>query len=344
MPHRQSRIDAAKVVASHLIVLHHFTVYGPLADALDAAAPRLTDWFFEYARMAVQVFLVIGGYLAAGSLAPHGYLSRPSPWRSIVQRYFRLALPFGAAILLVVACSAFTRLWLQAEFIPAAPGVMQLLGHFGLFHGVMGIEPLSIGIWYVAIDFQLFALFAVLLWAGARTARWWVALGMLASLFFFNLQSDGDNWAPYFFASYAMGAIAWWAGHSRHAPTILTAMAVVVIAALAWDFRLRTALALVVAIGLGIARWRLAKDASTRVPSRAWSTTLVRRLARSSYALFLTHFAIVMLASAAWVRLGWKFYGSAALVTMCAWGACVLLALVFERYVERPLSAVRIFK
>lgn len=74
MSRRQTHIDAAKVLASHLIVLHHFTVYGPLAVALDAVAPRLTDWFFDYARMAVQVFLVIGGYLAAGTLAPHGYL------------------------------------------------------------------------------------------------------------------------------------------------------------------------------------------------------------------------------------------------------------------------------
>jgi hypothetical protein len=56
MPRRLIHIDAAKVVASNLIVLHHFTVYGPLAVALDVAAPRLTDFFFEYARMAVQVF------------------------------------------------------------------------------------------------------------------------------------------------------------------------------------------------------------------------------------------------------------------------------------------------
>lgn len=27
-------------------------------------------WLYDYARMAVQVFLVLGGYLAAASLAP----------------------------------------------------------------------------------------------------------------------------------------------------------------------------------------------------------------------------------------------------------------------------------
>lgn len=109
MSRRQIHIDAAKLLASHIIVLHHFTVYGPLADALERALPTLTDWFFEYARMAVQVFLVIGGYLAAGTLAPYGKSSRKAPWRNVAQRYVRLVLPFGVALLLVTACSALAR-------------------------------------------------------------------------------------------------------------------------------------------------------------------------------------------------------------------------------------------
>lgn len=86
MHRRLLHIDVAKVLASHLIVLHHFTVYGPLADALDLALPRVTDWFFEYAR-----------------------------------RFVRLILPLGAALLLTMACSAVARAWVQAEFVPTAP-------------------------------------------------------------------------------------------------------------------------------------------------------------------------------------------------------------------------------
>ena len=67
-PGRQTHIDALKLNAAQLIVLHHFVAYGPLADALSDAAPALTDWFFEYARMAVQVFLVLGGYPAGARL------------------------------------------------------------------------------------------------------------------------------------------------------------------------------------------------------------------------------------------------------------------------------------
>ena len=38
----QTHLDALKVVASQLIVLHHFAAYGPLADAMSDAVPRVT--------------------------------------------------------------------------------------------------------------------------------------------------------------------------------------------------------------------------------------------------------------------------------------------------------------
>ena len=341
MPRRLIYIDAAKVVASNLIVLHHFTAYGPLADALDLAAPLLTDWFFEYARMAVQVFLVIGGYFAASSLAPHGYSQRSQPLRSVGKRFVRLVLPLCAALLVTIASSALTRQWLQADFVPAAPGWLQLLSHATLTYGVAGVEPLSVGIWYVAIDFQLFALMSILLWGGRTQAQWLVALAGLASLFFFNLQADGDNWAPYFFGSYALGAFAWWVGHSRHPGRALLVLAIVGAAALVWDFRERIALAWVVAMVLGVARSRLPTERLTTIHKtrlRAW----IRKGARSSYALFLTHFSVWMLANALWAHLGWVSISALVGVTFGAWATCLLVAVVFERYVERPLATVRV--
>jgi hypothetical protein len=43
-----------------------------MSDVAHPVMPDLLDWLYEYARMAVQIFLVIGGFLAAASLAPHG--------------------------------------------------------------------------------------------------------------------------------------------------------------------------------------------------------------------------------------------------------------------------------
>ena len=43
-----------------------------MSDIAQPLAPDLMAWLYDYARMAVQIFLVLGGYLAAASLAPEG--------------------------------------------------------------------------------------------------------------------------------------------------------------------------------------------------------------------------------------------------------------------------------
>ena len=72
-------IDAFKAIASQLIVLHHLSAYGPLSATVQQAAPGLIGWFYDYARMAVQVFLVIAGFLAVRGLSPGGQALAGSP-------------------------------------------------------------------------------------------------------------------------------------------------------------------------------------------------------------------------------------------------------------------------
>jgi peptidoglycan/LPS O-acetylase OafA/YrhL len=64
---RDARIDLLKLLCAQCIVLHHFSAYGPLSDGLELAMPQLSALLFDYGRMAVQVFLVVGGFLAVAS-------------------------------------------------------------------------------------------------------------------------------------------------------------------------------------------------------------------------------------------------------------------------------------
>jgi peptidoglycan/LPS O-acetylase OafA/YrhL len=337
---RQTHLDALKLLASQLIVLHHFATYGPLADALGEAAPALTDWFYDYARMAVQVFLVLGGYLAVRSLAPIGQIRvGAAPWRSIFQRYQRLILPLLAALLLAVACAALTRRWISDDFIPGAPGWGQALAHAALLNGVLGLDSLSAGVWYVAIDFQLFALVTLLLWLG-RSPHWRQALLlglMLASLFFFNRDEDWDNWALYFFGAYGMGAAAFWAGNARRPGWLLGLLAGVGLLALAFDFRERIALALSVAVLLGLFQWRH-NAGLARVALPAWLVQAIGLLGQTSYALFLVHFSVLMIGNALFGRLGLDGSWLTWLSLLGCWAGCLGLAVGFERWVETPLG------
>lgn len=336
---RRTHIDALKCIGSQLIVLHHFSAYGPLADAASLAAPALMGWLYDYARMAVQIFLVLGGYLAMQGLLPAMRHDAPHLGRAVLLRYLRLALPFCVAILLAVASAAVARHWLNADFIPAAPGWGQALAHLFLLHDVVDAEALSAGVWYVAIDLQLYALLALLLWLGQRGARpapalWLVAGLMLASLLHFNRDAGWDDWAPYFFGSYALGALAWWAARSPQPLRWLGLLAAVGVLALVIDWRTRIALALGVALLLGVMHWRGHTGRSLPVIV----VEPLQALGRTSYALFLVHFPVLMLGNALHARLGSGQAGEAVAALVLSVLASVALAFVFERRIEAPLG------
>ncbi len=96
---RMPLLDAAKGVACAVIVGHHLSRYGPMpAGAYGARAWLFLDWLANEGRLAVQVFLVIAGFLAAASLAPDGMLRVERPVTRILQRYGRLVMPYLAAL------------------------------------------------------------------------------------------------------------------------------------------------------------------------------------------------------------------------------------------------------
>lgn len=330
-------LDGLKGLAAQVILLHHLASYGPLAQALRELAPQLSRHLFDYGRMAVQVFLVIAGFLAARGLSPEGQpLGRP-PWSLLGKRYLRLVVPFMCAVSLAVICAAVADRWLDDEMIPARAGVGQWLAHAALLHGVLGVDSLSAGVWYVAIDFQLFALMAWLLWLGR--ARWLgpllvLALG-LASLFHFNRYPLFDNWAIYFLGAYALGAAAWWAGEPRRLRLWLGAICCVGTAALLLDFRGRILVSLLLALLLAVARRRGGLNRWLDLPFLGW-------LGQVSYGVFLVHFPLLLLANALFAS--FEHLGGAAsfFALLAAWTVCILAGTLFHRHVESPEASRRI--
>ncbi|TXT41555.1 MAG: acyltransferase 3 [Comamonadaceae bacterium] len=335
---RQLRLDLLKLLCAQCIMLHHFSVYGPFAQALERSAPALSAWLFDYGRMAVQVFLVLGGYLAAASLQRLAS-ARPMRLGSVLwRRYLRLIGPLLAALLLVSAAAALVRPWLQDDFVPAAPSWAQVLSHLVLMQDVLGIEALSVGVWYVAIDFQLYALLALLIWLGTRVpavprlTQGLVVVLMGASLFYANLQPDWDVAALYFFGAYGLGVMAYQAQQMPHPKRLLLGLTLVVLLALVWAFRERLVLALFTLWLLGTLPAR----------SRTWPTGVQRwvgRLGGSSYGLFLTHFAVLLLVNALVAQWGELGAGATWLVLLASVLLCTGLGLAFTRFVEQPLAA-----
>jgi peptidoglycan/LPS O-acetylase OafA/YrhL len=64
---RSELIDLLKVGACFLIVWHHLALYSPMSDVVSEWFPAIEEFLFEHGLLAVQVFLVLGGYLNAKS-------------------------------------------------------------------------------------------------------------------------------------------------------------------------------------------------------------------------------------------------------------------------------------
>ncbi len=337
-------INLLKAVAAQLIVLHHLAFYGPMADHVRQLLPDLVDWLAGSARIAVQVFLVVGGFLAAKSLAPSAQPVMADPLGALWRRYAKLAPPFIAATLFAALASALARQWMEHDSISDPATLGQLAAHALLAHGVLGYPSLSAGAWYVAIDFQLYALVVALLWLSARISgpvrRAWlvpalVAVGCTLSFLYFNLDSDWDNWAPYFFGSYGLGLAAWWASDPRRKPRgavlVQAAIFLPALLALALDFRSRLALALMVACALV-----MCGRAQIGGAGRAWA--VVDALARTSYAVFLIHFPVCLLVNAAFTRLVAPEPVLQGVGMLAAWGASLAAGAAFHRWIEIPLG------
>ena len=334
---RMPLIDAFKGIASQLIVLHHLSAYGPMPLAAQAVLPGTLGWLYEYARMAVQVFLVIGGFLAARALSDNGQALTRSPLALIWKRYLRLAIPYLAAIGLAIIGAAIADHWMDDEAIPDRATLAQWLAHAFLLQGLLGYDSLSAGVWYIAIDFQLFALMAILLWLGRvrYLAPALVLLVAISSLFWFNRDADWDNWALYFFGSYGLGAAAWWASSRKQMSSWLGVIATIAIAALVLDFRLRIALALAVALVLGFSR-------RSGLLERWPDAKPLAFLGQISYSVFLVHFPICLIANALFANLGFTSPTAAVFGLFLAWTASIAGGTLFYRWIESPVASQRI--
>ncbi len=342
---RLAFVDALKALAFQLIVLHHLAFYGPMSDHAYPLAPVLMTWLSQDARMAVQAFLVIAGFLAARSIAPNGALLSNEPFVLLQQRYLKLVTPFLAAVVIGIVCAAIARELMVHDSIPGPPTLPQILAHALLLQGILGYDGLSAGVWYVAIDFQLFTLLVAILWlargvaqSGAATAAIGVSLVAslaLASLYYFNRDAGWDNWGVYFFGSYGLGVAGCWATNGRRPLVWLLPLVAVVIAALLLDYRPRIAVALLVALALSLARMSGFLENWPR-------SSVLAYLGRISYSVFLIHFPVCLLISGTFSR----FAGSDPWINLTgmlvAWVASITGGALFHQLVESP--AQRFFR
>lgn len=344
-------VDFLKTFAALIIILHHLSSYGQIAEDARRVFPVVMTWLFEYGRYAVQIFLVMAGYLAAQSLSRHANtpFSAHSLLKLILNRYLRLFAPYAAALIFTIVCAYIARLWVNDEFVGESETLSQFLAHLFFIQGILGLDSISAGAWYVAIDWQLYSVLAILFLSlpSYQALIWLISILAVSSLLFFNRLGDYEAYFIYFIGSYGLGVLAYLAssfqdaGVKRVAKIALILIGLVIAAAAFQEIWLRNFLAWFVALALYL--W-----GDTRYPAMREKNSLLKAIAwgsQRSYCAFLIHFAFILLANTLYIALGLHAYESGALAIGLMLGvvACsIFTANYVYRWIEVPALTLKI--
>jgi len=339
---RSAFLDNIKGIACLLIVFHHLAFYGPMSDVANQVIPQTLDFLIYHARLAVAVFLCVGGFLTGLKLSEPNFFVKHSVQQVIWHKYLRLVIPYLGAIALAIAASFVASRLMQHHSISAMPDVPQLLSHLFFLQNILGYESLSAGLWYVAIDFQLFAVCALVVFLVEKLspASWSYRITRsisliifcaltIASVVFFNRDDVYDVWFIFFFATYGLGFLAAHLAKSQsHQVLILSVVAITIFSLYYQDFRERLLIALLMAFLL------FNSYQSSWSQSRFWNNPL-RKIGEMSYSIFLVHFPVSLVISGIWVHV----YPSDPWMNVLGMGLSaslsLLLAIPFYKFVEK---------
>ena len=349
-------IDLLKVFAALLIILHHLSSYGQIAVDARLVLPDLMTWLFEYGRYAVQLFLVMAGYLATQSLTrfSNAKFSSQNLLRVIINRYLRLFAPYITALIFTILCAWIARIWVNDEFVGEQETLSQFIAHLFFLQGILGLDSISAGAWYVEIDWQLYSVLAVLLisFSSYQALIWLVSIVAVSSLLYFNRSTQYEAYFIYFIGSYGLGVLAYLAKNFSDkkiqglAKFALIAIGVLIAFSTLQQVWLRNCLAWFVALLLFV--WGNAAYPSLGSATHGLKASTLRAIAWASprsYCAFLVHFAFILLANALYIASGVHVHESGLIAITLMLGVIVCSAVAASymyRWIEIPSARLKI--
>ena len=290
--------DAVKAVGCLAIVLHHLAIYGPMSEVVAIDDPQVIASLVRYGRLAVYVFFVIAGYFVAEKLPFHSSMTFT---RLLKLRYKRLASPLLFAVVFAALITSIVRYWFHHKSLSGPPTVSQFIAHGLLLQDIFGVEALSAGVWYVSIDFQLFAsivLIAILTRYTAVKSEVLLAIYVIGiaacSLWYFDQHVEYQDDMRYFFGCYALGILAHWTLSSSQRFRYFVIMMVLGVVSLLLNFQPFVFVAFITAILISTAGQK--RSDTLQLPLSGALSWLGQR----SYSIFLIHYSFCILVNAVW--------------------------------------------
>jgi peptidoglycan/LPS O-acetylase OafA/YrhL len=209
LTHRVDWLDGIRGAAAMFVVLHHMWL-AVWPEFPRNAGPWWVGWLL-YGHLAVAVFIVVSGFSLALAPLRHGGTLTGGTGRFIHRRAWRILPPYWVALI-------FSTI-IAARFMQPMPGTGALAKGF-VVHGlliqdVIGSLAPNGAFWSIAVEWQIYFVFPLILWVGLKTSIrlaviLTVALVMIAhEMTLLGTPFDKiDRFVPQFLALFAIGVLA----------------------------------------------------------------------------------------------------------------------------------------
>jgi len=343
-------LDGVRAIAATFVVLHHFYLVAYPGYPRNGG-PVLLAWLL-YGHLAVALFIIVSGISLALAPARNG-LRLTSKAQYIQRRAWRIIPAYWAAIALSVGATAAVGGGVSAKSV---------LVHTLLVQNVVENRPMNGAFWSIAVEWQIYFFFPLVLFALRRTS---VAVVVFAAIVAsvachmlgvtVPIMAPLDHVSPAFFALFVMGVAcaalarpglsedSWPRSLVRFAlpgSTVAVLLTLSLLGTVRYGANLfwvdlvvgpAFALALGAMLGGGLPRLR-----------RVLSQRLFALPGSFSYSIYLVHAPILALLVHFLARpAGWR--GGVLLVFLLLAGLPIILAgsYAFHLAAERPFLAVR---
>jgi peptidoglycan/LPS O-acetylase OafA/YrhL len=351
-PRRVEFVDSVRALAALYVVVHHvdLAVYGwPTNTGPSIFAPLL------FGHFGVAIFIVVSGFSLGLAPARHGWqLGQGGYWTFMRRRAWRILPPYWAALAVSVAL-----VMLLSTRVDDPVSWKGVATHFFLVQDVVEGKTPNGAFWSIAVEWQLYWIFPMLLFARKRLGPITLMSAVLAIVIAIGIAHDYGggvavqkllHLSPQLGALFVYGLVAaavisrpagWrWSGH-----VAVIAGGAVVIACV----YLGTARAvgdfywLDLGIGVAVASGLTClTGAATSRMRRALEWRPLVAIGRFSYSLYLIHAPLLMVAWVFLVKpLGVAPGAAFALMAVVVIPLIVAASYGFHRAVERPFMEYR---
>jgi peptidoglycan/LPS O-acetylase OafA/YrhL len=335
-------VDFLKTIAVQIIIFHHLCNYGIISMKVHELFPNFVDFIGLHGRYAVQIFLVIGCYLTAKSL-PQA-LEKFGLWKTIINRYLRLAPTYIVAIIITILCAMVARTVHYEEYIGESETVTQLVAHLFFLQNILQFESISVGVWYVAIDWQLYIFTACLLYLmrSFKKALLILPVVIAASLMYFSQIPVLEDYFIYFIGAYGLGMIAFLAEDSSHlesrqlARILLLIFLLLILSDTFFELRIKNVIEIVLAILLA-----LYGNRSYNSKNLKWSKICIW-FSQRSYCAFLIHFSLLLIGNSMYYFFQWQSQLTGLFIMIMIWVGSWIVAHVLFQLVEFPSRKIQL--